>query len=126
MQPTSLATPVFLWLLLGTLSAAWAAPNAGPCAQDMTQFCHDVQPELGGMIGCLKVNEAKLTNACRSHQQQVRAKLDGALGMCKDDAAQLCKGVTGKGRMHVCLRSNEVALSDACRQHLRGGVPAGK
>lgn len=124
MRPALFAATIISWLSFSAGTAASAAPNTGPCVRDMTQFCQGIQPELGGMLSCLKVNEAKLSKICRTHQQQVRAKLDSNPGACKENASQLCKGVTGKGRMYVCLSSNEVALSDACKQHLRGGVPA--
>lgn len=120
MRPHIIAlAALILSVTFGTTLAA--PPSNAPCVQDMTKFCGDVQPGQGGIIGCLKLHEAELSNACRTHQQQIRAKVDTALGACKDDAAIICKGVTGKGRMHACLRAAEADLSEACRDYLRGG-----
>jgi Cysteine rich repeat len=41
------------------------------CAEDLRQFCKDVQPGQGRLMNCLDTNDAKLSPKCRSALKDV-------------------------------------------------------
>ena len=64
------------WLLLGSLLAGaslGATPASAddvaraddPCADDMRRLCPDVKPGSGRVVGCLRANEARVSDGCR-------------------------------------------------------------
>ena len=104
-------------------SPAMAAPAAGkgqgPCAEDMTKFCKDVQPGGGRIVACMKEHEKDLSAACKQHIAEVKERAKEAQAACSDDVMKFCKDVqSGGGRILRCLKEHENDLSPDCKSKM--------
>ncbi len=110
---------VAIGLVLGCLTVMSLPRLAGaadpPCVVDIKQFCANVPVGGGRVQECLKENEAKISEACRTQVdalQRDAAMLDAS---CRWDIARFCSDVNpGGGRIMACLNTNKIALSPAC------------
>jgi len=105
-----------------------AAPNdrparesraAGPCHEDLKQYCGNLERGDGRIRQCIEENRAKFSPAC---QQDMTARHESAgqkRQACEPDVQRLCPGVeAGGGRIMACLKKHETELSPACRDAL--------
>lgn len=97
------------------------------CAGDLEKFCAEVGPEPGDKIRCLKTNEAKLSDGCRTKLDSgaqkfnrtpaARKKKTAKNNPCTADIKEFCAGLDRKG-VSACLKENADALSGGCKAHL--------
>ena len=102
-------------------SVAFATSPQEACKGDLEKYC----PGKKGKErrSCLKENEGKLTEGCKSAIAELKGKIK-ARGKqireaCKDDLQKFCKDTPrGKGAKIKCLRDNESSLAEACKNAL--------
>jgi hypothetical protein len=98
---------------------AVAATQDRACANDVKQFCSDVQPGRGNVMECLKEHQADLSAACKDRIQAVQTRMQESRQACQSDAAKFCADVSpGGGGLVRCLRQHESELSAECKAGL--------
>jgi hypothetical protein len=113
-----------------------AGANQGACREDVQKYCASVQPGQGRIVGCLKQNQANLSQGCQSEmaavKQKVQEKIADFKQACQADLAQYCKDVQpGQGRLFHCLHDHHDQLSSGCKEamhsmhHRPMGQPGG-
>ncbi len=114
-----------LAVLAGLLAAAGpsraAEPLQDPCADDVTRLCPDAR--LGQVMGCLRENQARLSNACRDKLEADVRRATVVIQQfgraCRADIGQFCANVEpGGGRILDCLDEHLVELSNPCQVHM--------
>lgn len=96
-----------------------AVPADGPCVDDIKKFCADVKPGASRIAACLKGRAAELSAACKTHQEQIRAKVDTFDAACGADAKKLCSDVKpGKTSAMRCLNDKNEQLSSDCKIYM--------
>ena len=99
------------------------APADDPCADDVRQFCSNVQ--LGGnrLIDCMQRNRARLSPACSARIDANREKAKALIvefgRSCRMDVDRYCPGVDpGGGRVIGCLHQHQLDLSKPCQAEM--------
>lgn len=118
MKLTKIFAAVPLAVVLVALGGAVSAnPIHGPCADDVKKFCGDVTPGAGGIAACMQQHQADLSEACKTHQATVRAKIDAFTAACGEDIKKHCADVKpGRGAVQMCLHDKEKELSADCQK----------
>jgi Cysteine rich repeat len=103
--------------------AFWTVPAVAAqnraCADDVKQFCADVQAGRGNVMKCLTEHQADLSAACKDRIQAAQARAQEARQACQSDAAKFCADVAaGRGAVAKCLRQHESELSAECKASL--------
>lgn len=94
-------------------SVALAGEQAGPCRDDVRQYC----AQAGGpkpTMDCLLDHQKDISDAC---YEKLKQRMDNQAGFkaCKQDSETLCKGVQpGGGRIINCLMDHQKEVSDGC------------
>jgi hypothetical protein len=92
---------------------ASAEEKKGPCAEDIANFCKDMEKEH--VVQCIKDHKRKhdLSPACTQALDEAESyskieKNPEFMSACKDDIRELCKssGPLGSGRMAKCLKDH--------------------
>ena len=100
-------------------SVAHGQAGRDACGADVEKFCKDVAPGGGGRYKCLKEHDKDLSEPCKKHIAEVKAKVRGMHEACWDDVSRLCDGVRpGGGRILKCLKDHESELSEPCKAAL--------
>jgi len=98
---------------------AMAATQDRACANDVKQFCSDVQPGRSNVMQCLKEHQADLSAACKDRVQAAQTHAQETRQACQSDAAKFCADVSaGRGAVAKCLRQHESELSAECKASL--------
>lgn len=112
-----LLTPLLTATLAFPTLTGLAVTQDRPCAADAQKLCKGIEPgNGGGILQCLKEQEANLSDGCKARLQT------SVHEPCAEDAAKLCKDVEPGHKLQMvhCLREHETDLSDACKQRLQG------
>jgi hypothetical protein len=122
-MPRTIITLVTLVLIIFIWSAwrTWPvfAEETRPCAEDITNFCNDLQPGGGRVTTCLKKHEGQLSSLCKDKLQERQKRLEEATRACTNDIDKFCKGVEpGEGRIARCLKEHSPALSPGCTEKM--------
>ena len=97
-----------------------AFAQEGPCAADAKKFCKDAKPGGGRIMQCMKQHEAELSQACKDHQQMMKAEMEKIHQACHGDVEKLCKDVKpGGGRIAHCLKEHEQQVSPECKNTMQ-------
>jgi len=107
--------------------------NHGACQEDFQTYCASVEPGQGRARKCMKDNYDKLSEACKAHQAEVKARMKGFREefqeACAHDVETLCKDIKpGQKRIMKCLKENSDKVSETCKTMLqekkksRGGI----
>jgi hypothetical protein len=103
---------------------ALAATQDRACANDVKQFCADVQPGRSNVMRCLKEHQADLSAACKDRIQAAQTRVQEIRQACQSDAAKFCADVTaGRGAVVKCLKQHESELSAECKADLSQARP---
>ncbi len=114
-------------LLYGTLALAQATPpptgsppgKGGACRADAAALCPNVAPgraDHHALAQCLESQADKLSAACKSELDEMKARAEAAKQACQPDVDKFCSSVAaGGGRVMQCLKQHESELSDACK-----------
>jgi hypothetical protein len=95
------------------------AEEKNACADDIQNFCSDVQAEGGHLAKCLKAHRHELSPGCVALRSQAAARARETHAACADDAAKFCKDVKpSEGGINLCLKDNAASLSNECREKL--------
>jgi len=98
---------------------AMAATQDRACANDVKQFCSDVQPGRSNVMQCLREHQADLSAACKDRIQEAQTRAQETRQACQSDAAKFCADVSaGRGGVLRCLRQHESELSAECKASL--------
>lgn len=104
-------------------------PKEGPCKEDIKKLCGDVKPGGGSVHACLKKNEGKVSEGCRTKMTELDTKM-GAMkaefkehikamrDACKGEVEKYCaKTPKGHGAKFHCLKENmdKPEFSSACK-----------
>ena len=112
MRRSNLA-PLFGLIAFFMAASAGAQELRKVCEQDAKTLCAGASG--GGVLKCLKDNEPKLSELCRSAMKNL---LQSAAD-CRPDARRLCSTVTSGGNAVVeCLKAHKAELSKACAARL--------
>jgi len=88
------------------------------CRVDIDDYCPDIEPGGGRVLGCLAQNQLVLTPPCQAELGRVaeaRERVAAIREACAAEAKILCKGVPPlAGPLLECLQANEPRLSSAC------------
>jgi hypothetical protein len=99
----------------GNLEKLDKAYRAGPCSDDLKNYCARVQPGEARVADCLAENFRTIKPSCRGAITAARNKFDAMAEACKGDAEKLCKGIAYReGRVLSCLKSHQSNLGPAC------------
>jgi Cysteine rich repeat len=116
---TAVVLGFVLWIV-----PAMAATQDRACANDVKQFCSDVQPGRSNVMQCLKEHQADLSAACKDRLQAAQTRAQETRQACQSDAAKFCADVSpGRGGMAKCLRQHESELSAECKASLPQAKP---
>jgi hypothetical protein len=99
------------------------ARGEDPCAADAKEFCGDVRVGSGRVKECLRQNEARLSEACRTVRsaadERFRSLVEAFGRDCRSDIDRLCSEVKpGGGRVVACLMRQQDDASTECRSEL--------
>ena len=106
-----------------TMSYAQAgALIAKSCGADIEKFCRGLNLGSGRIHGCLMQNQAKLSPACVRDYQAALADIQKRINaqasvfqVCRQDAAQFCKGVKmGDANLLNCLLDSVKVVDATC------------
>jgi Cysteine rich repeat len=96
------------------------------CNSELTQYCAEVTPGEGRLLGCLYAYQDKLSGQCEHALYDAAARLERAIGAityvadeCRSELETHCAGVkVGEGRVAQCLKDHASELSPGCDQAL--------
>jgi len=86
------------------------------CKADFDTLCKGVEPGEGRLIKCLKENEAKLSETCKSVMAKEKEKMMKN-NPCAADEEKFCKESKGKDR-RACMMAHEKDFSEACKANI--------
>mgnify|MGYP001614479854 CR=1 FL=1 len=86
------------------------------CKADFDAFCKGIEPREGRLIKCMKENEAKVSEKCRSVMAKGREKIMKK-NPCAAEEEKYCKDATGKERK-ACMMKHEKEFSETCKAHI--------
>ena len=93
--------------------------GSGACTAEKEKFCKDVEPGAGRIRRCLEEHGAELSDACKQHLEQMRARTRTIEEACRDDVTKFCKSVSvGGGSLRNCLKRHDPELSPSCKTAL--------
>jgi Cysteine rich repeat len=92
-------------------------PGRGACRADAAALCPNVgRGDHHAVFQCLESQQDKLSAACKSELNEMRAHQEANKEACKPDVEKFCSGIApGGGRIMQCLKQHESELSDACK-----------
>jgi hypothetical protein len=100
---------------LGFWTVSQAFENSGACADDLANYCKDVQPGEGRIIKCMEEHENNLSSGCKATMAEMEKKHP-----CADDAIRYCSKIKpGGGRIIQCLKENENELTPQCKAKIQ-------
>jgi hypothetical protein len=96
------------------------------CNSELTQYCAEVTPGEGRLLGCLYAYQDKLSGQCELALYDAAARLERAIGAityvaseCRSELETHCADVeVGEGRVAQCLKDHAAELSPGCDQAL--------
>lgn len=89
---------------------------AGPCHEDLKQYCGNLERGDGRIRQCIDENRTKFSPACQQDMAARHASARQKRQACEPDVQRLCPGIeAGGGRILACLRKHDAELSPACR-----------
>ena len=98
---------------------AFVREFAVACKADTEQFCGNVEPGGGRVIGCLSQHQVEISRACQVEIQHIgaaRDRLEGFRRACTKDLATLCADVPQQaGPLLECARANAERISPECK-----------
>lgn len=88
----------------------------GPCKADRENLCSGVEAGEGRIAKCMKENESKLSEGCRSWREARKGHMKGVKAACEDDVEKVCGDVkAGQGAIMKCLKENRDKVSEGCK-----------
>lgn len=118
-------------LLCASSAMAQDAEPAGngalaACKTDIETLCKDTG-DGRGKFKCLRENEAKVSDGCKSAMAANKAAREAARSACKSDRETLCKAAgEERGAGMKCLRENVAKVSPDCSKALAALPERGK
>jgi len=92
---------------------------ANPCADDLAQYCSDVEPGGGRLVQCYEQNKNKMSGGCIAWAEAAKANADSLKAACADIIDDRCDLERGDPlEMLDCLQSNYVDLPPKCLKKL--------
>lgn len=120
-QSKKIALVILAVALMGMTAQASDEKGPGPglCAKDVDTLCAGVEKGHGGVMKCLKENEAKLSPGCSDHVKEMKEAMKEVHEACHEDREKLCKDVKpGHGRIIKCMKDHQAELSAACKSEI--------
>jgi hypothetical protein len=88
------------------------------CRGDVDQYCPDIEPGQGRVLGCLAQHQLTVSPPCQDELGRIstaRAQVVAVREACAAEAKELCQGVPPRaGPLLECLQANEARLSGGC------------
>jgi hypothetical protein len=88
------------------------------CRADVEQYCADVEPGRGRVLGCLAQHQIEVSSPCQAELgrfAEARERIEALKEACAGDVQNLCPEVPPQaGPLLECLQANEARLSPAC------------
>ena len=96
------------------------------CSSELAQYCANVTPGEGRLLGCLFAYEDQLSGQCEFALYDAAVRLERAINTityvateCRTELEKHCAAVEiGEGRVAQCLKDHESELSQGCNQAL--------
>ncbi len=107
--------------VLAALVLSGGAAAQDVCRADVEKLCAGIPPGGGRISACLRANQGKLSEGCRTELASITRKVKEVGDACADDIASWCAGVKpGQGAILRCLQDNRATLTPSCQDVLRG------
>ena len=91
------------------------AQEASPCAKDFAQYCSHITPGGGRLVRCYEQNKDKMSAACRTWAEGVKANANSLKAACSKEIDARCNIEKGDPLgMLNCLQGNYTSLSSEC------------
>jgi hypothetical protein len=119
MGPSMLmGTAVVLMIFMAAMPAS-SQTITTPCTNDIKQFCGDVTPGGGRLVGCYRQNKDKMSAACQVYADGAIANAEYLKKACSKEIDARCNSEKGDPlEMLDCLQGNYIDLSGDCRDSL--------
>ncbi|MBL6990640.1 MAG: hypothetical protein ISR65_12720 [Bacteriovoracaceae bacterium] len=90
------------------------------CREDFDKYCKDSLKGRGGRRECVRENQDKFSDACKSEIEERKKKHGGGKdNKCREDFEKYCKDASKeRGGRRKCIRENQDKFSADCKSEI--------